>query len=109
MVAFPNCKINIGLRITGKRTDGFHDIETIFYPIPLKDVIEIIPVNGTASTFSQTGLAIPDNGDKDLCVQAYELLKADHPEPRLTFTCISRFPLVPVWVAAQLMPLLCLS
>jgi 4-diphosphocytidyl-2-C-methyl-D-erythritol kinase len=48
MVFFPNCKINLGLRILRKRGDGFHDLETVFYPLPLKDVLEIVPIAPTA-------------------------------------------------------------
>ncbi|MEJ7589114.1 MAG: hypothetical protein WKI04_16275 [Ferruginibacter sp.] len=46
MIVFPNCKINLGLNITSKRVDGYHNIETVFYPGPLKDALEIIPVPG---------------------------------------------------------------
>ena len=43
MISFPNSKINIGLNVVSKRSDGFHDIETIFYPIQICDVLEIVP------------------------------------------------------------------
>jgi 4-diphosphocytidyl-2-C-methyl-D-erythritol kinase len=43
MIAFPNAKINLGLNVVSKRTDGFHNLETIFYPLPLHDVLEIVP------------------------------------------------------------------
>ena len=43
MLVFPYCKINLGLSVVEKRSDGFHNIETVFYPIPLYDVLEIIP------------------------------------------------------------------
>ena len=61
MIAFPNCKINLGLRIINKRQDGYHNIETIFYPVPLKDAFEIIvceaavPVNFSSSGFMIDG------------------------------------------------------
>lgn len=78
MVTFPNCKINLGLHITAKRTDGFHDLETIFYPVPLKDILEV--VTATDLQFSSTGLDIPGNSETNLCLKAYHLLKQDFPD-----------------------------
>ncbi len=77
MVAFPNCKINLGLRVTGKRPDGFHNIETIFYPLPLKDALEIIKAN--AFELNLSGISIPGDTSTNLCRKAYELIKADFP------------------------------
>ena len=55
MISFPNCKINLGLHIVNKRADGFHNLETIFYPIPLNDAVEIITSSSTnAVTYSTT-------------------------------------------------------
>lgn len=78
MVTFPNAKINIGLQVTGKRADGFHNIETIFYPIPLKDALEIIPSStDDPITFSTSGNSILGSPDDNLCLKAYQLLKKD--------------------------------
>ncbi|MCP9749849.1 4-(cytidine 5'-diphospho)-2-C-methyl-D-erythritol kinase [Ferruginibacter sp. HRS2-29] len=81
MVVFPNCKINIGLQVTGKREDGFHDLETVFYPLAIKDALEIVPATGTSSPVSYTssGNEIDGNIDDNLCVRAYYLLKKDFP------------------------------
>jgi len=78
MVIFPNCKINLGLHITGKRPDGFHELETVFYPVPLKDILEV--VTSTSLEFQSTGLAIPGNPESNLCLKAYQLLKEDFPQ-----------------------------
>ena len=78
MVRFPGCKINLGLRVLAKRTDGFHDIETIFYPIKWNDVVEIIPSTST-SKFSTSGIEIDGNSSSNLCLKAYNLLKQDFP------------------------------
>ena len=81
MVVFPNCKINLGLQILAKRKDGFHNIETVFYPIQLKDALEIIPLDNKEQViFTSSGY--PINGDiKDnLCLRAYYLLKKDFPQ-----------------------------
>jgi 4-diphosphocytidyl-2-C-methyl-D-erythritol kinase len=81
MVSFPNCKINIGLQVMGKRADGYHDLETIFYPIAIKDVLEIIDAPQKEDvSFSVSGLSIEGNVEDNLCVKAYRLLKKDFPQ-----------------------------
>jgi 4-diphosphocytidyl-2-C-methyl-D-erythritol kinase len=77
MITFPNCKINLGLNIIRKRSDNFHDLETVFLPIPFTDVLEVIQTSDSFE-FTQTGLSI-DNNDNNLCVKAYHLIKKDHP------------------------------
>jgi 4-diphosphocytidyl-2-C-methyl-D-erythritol kinase len=77
MVIFPSCKINLGLNIVSRRIDGYHDLETVFYPIPLKDAIEVI--EKPAFQFSTSGLTIEGDTDNNLCVKAYQLLKKDFP------------------------------
>jgi 4-diphosphocytidyl-2-C-methyl-D-erythritol kinase len=80
MVSFPNCKINLGLHITGKREDGFHNLETVFYPVPFRDALELIPSTNTEIEFTATGLAVDGNAADNLCVKVYHLLKQDFPE-----------------------------
>ena len=81
MVTFPNCKINIGLHITGKRTDGYHNLETVFYPLPLYDCLEIItlPNNETEPALTTSGLSIKGDAKDNICMKAWHLLKYDHP------------------------------
>jgi 4-diphosphocytidyl-2-C-methyl-D-erythritol kinase len=76
MIAFPNAKINIGLNITEKRNDGFHNLETIFYPVKWSDVLEIIP-SSVQTSFQSTGIDIPGDEQGNLCLKAYHLLNAD--------------------------------
>ncbi len=71
MVVFPPCKINLGLHILEKRPDGFHSIETCFYPAPWCDALEIIP--SSSSSFSLSGVAI--DTDDNLCLRAIRLLR----------------------------------
>lgn len=78
MIVFPNCKINLGLHILGKREDGFHDLETVFYPLPVRDALEVI--TAPVTEFSQSGIAIPGDAPDNLCLRAYQLLKADFPD-----------------------------
>jgi 4-diphosphocytidyl-2-C-methyl-D-erythritol kinase len=79
MLAFPNIKINLGLYITEKRNDGYHNLLTCFYPVPWHDVLEIVPQK--EFEFVQTGLKVPGNSLDNLCVKAYELLKREHGLP----------------------------
>ena len=76
MITFPNCKINLGLNITGKREDGYHNLETVFFPLPFTDVLEILPSD--SFEFAVTGLSI--STDDNLCIKAYNLLKKDFPD-----------------------------
>jgi 4-diphosphocytidyl-2-C-methyl-D-erythritol kinase len=82
LILFPNCKINLGLHILKKREDGFHDLETIFYPIPLLDGLEIIqhPAPVTSIEFSSSGLIVEGDPSDNICVKAYLLLKKDFPQ-----------------------------
>ncbi|MFM7858375.1 MAG: 4-(cytidine 5'-diphospho)-2-C-methyl-D-erythritol kinase [Flammeovirgaceae bacterium] len=79
MVSFPPCKINLGLHVLAKRTDGYHDIETCFFPVPWTDVLEIIP--STEFQFSSTGIVIPGKEQENLCIRAYKLLQDAHALP----------------------------
>lgn len=79
MIVFPNSKINLGLRILRKRNDGFHDIETIFYPLPFCDVLEIIKADDELVTLTSSGLKMDTGAQDNLCTRAYELLKKDYP------------------------------
>ena len=80
MISFPNCKINLGLHIVNKRADGFHNLETIFYPIPLNDAVEIITSSSTNEvTYTSSGNTIDGAADDNLCIKAYHLLKKDFP------------------------------
>lgn len=83
MVVFPNCKINIGLNILDKRPDGFHNLETVFYPIPLKDALEVIYTKEDQSQqiiFTQSGISIDAKEEDNLCIKAWHLLKKDFPQ-----------------------------
>ena len=80
MISFPNCKINLGLHILEKRTDGFHDLETVFYPVPLEDALEIIHSPDGNNQFTTSGLQIDGDKGSNICIKAFELLKKDFPQ-----------------------------
>ncbi|MDR3061903.1 MAG: 4-(cytidine 5'-diphospho)-2-C-methyl-D-erythritol kinase [Dysgonamonadaceae bacterium] len=75
MICFPNAKINLGLNIVSGREDGYHNIETVFYPIELKDSLEIVPAKEKKGTFVQSGIPIDGDPRKNLVIKAYQLLK----------------------------------
>lgn len=75
MINFPNAKINLGLYITSKRKDGYHNLETCMVSVPLYDALEMIPAK--KMIFECTGLPIPGNSKDNLILKAYQLLKKD--------------------------------
>ncbi len=78
MIQFPNCKINLGLSILAKRADGYHELETVFYPIALNDSLEILPSD--TLSLNQSGIAVPGDPAQNLCLKAFHLLKRDFPQ-----------------------------
>jgi 4-diphosphocytidyl-2-C-methyl-D-erythritol kinase len=80
MICFPNAKINIGLNIIEKREDGFHNIESVMYPLKgiVCDALEIVQVKDFGLQIS--GLKIQGNENENLCVKAYNLIKKDYPQ-----------------------------
>ncbi|KAA5546710.1 4-(cytidine 5'-diphospho)-2-C-methyl-D-erythritol kinase [Adhaeribacter rhizoryzae] len=79
MILFPNAKINIGLNIVSKRPDGFRNLESCFYPVQWCDALEILPAE--TMQFSLSGIPVPGAAETNLCLKAYELLKADYDLP----------------------------
>ena len=75
MIVFPNAKINIGLNIINKRADGYHNLETVFYPVMIHDVLEIVEAQELA--FTSSGLPIPGAPENNICLKAYKLLSQD--------------------------------
>jgi 4-diphosphocytidyl-2-C-methyl-D-erythritol kinase len=78
VILFPNCKINLGLYIAGKRPDGFHNLQTGFYPVALHDVLEIIETPHAPTTLFSSGIESGD-GRSNSCMKAYQLLKKAFP------------------------------
>lgn len=78
MLCFPNAKINIGLSITEKRPDGYHNLETVFYPVSIRDALEIIP-SASASNIYLSGLEVSGDSNNNLVWKAFELLQQDFP------------------------------
>ena len=77
MVLFPNAKVNLGLNIVGKRADGYHNLETVFYPVNLQDALEVI--ESAEDGFHLSGLPVGGNPADNLCLKAYATLKNDFP------------------------------
>ena len=89
MLTFPNAKINLGLNVVEKRPDGYHNLETVFYPVPITDALEVFPMDKDfPSAFDcdlkVTNISIDGDEQKNLVVKAYNLLKQDFPTlPRI--------------------------
>lgn len=82
MIVFPNCKINLGLHILRKRGDGYHDLQTVFYPVPLQDALEVVrhPSPAADIAYSGSGLVVQGKTSDNSCVKAYQLIKQDFPD-----------------------------
>ncbi|MEQ8713220.1 MAG: 4-(cytidine 5'-diphospho)-2-C-methyl-D-erythritol kinase [Cyclobacteriaceae bacterium] len=91
MITFPNIKINLGLRITSKREDGYHNIESCFCPIPWCDALEI--TDADQFSFESSGLPIPGESSSNLVVKAYEQLKKDFDLPPVKVHLLKSIPM----------------
>ena len=89
MITFPIAKINLGLNVVEKRLDGYHNLQTVFYPVPIMDALEIAPMSeGFPSDvdcdLKVTNIHIEGDEQRNLVVRAYQLLKQDFPTlPRI--------------------------
>lgn len=90
MILFPNAKINLGLYITSRRSDGFHNLETVFYPVPIYDVLEILP----ADRFSLHiyGNSIAGNPADNLCTKAWKMLHEFAQIPAVALHLLKHIP-----------------
>lgn len=79
MIAFANAKLNIGLQVINRREDGYHNLETVFYPLKLYDIVEVVEAPDMG--FFPSGLAIPGDGADNLCLRAYRRLAEDFDLP----------------------------
>ncbi len=82
MIQFPDCKINLGLSIIEKRNDGYHELETLFYPVPLQDMVEVCIAKNTNEPvlFTHSGIPVLGKTENNLCIKAFQLLKNKFPQ-----------------------------
>lgn len=90
MITFPNAKLNLGLNIVSKRPDGYHNIETIFYPIPVNDALEITPAESTS--FHQSGIPINTPAEKNIVMKALRKLEEQYAVPPLQIHLLKKIP-----------------
>ena len=95
MICFPNAKINLGLNITEKRADGFHNIETIFYPIGWNDALEIIENKSSTQEFNLqlSGLTISGNLEDNILYKAYQIIKQTKTLPHIDVYLYKALPM----------------
>lgn len=94
MITFPNAKINLGLNIVEKRPDGYHNLETIFYPISIEDVLEISELKDSDKEFELhiSGRKIESKDEDNLVVKAYKLIKKDYDLPPIAIYLYKNIP-----------------
>ena len=92
MITFPNAKINLGLNIVERRPDGYHNIETVFYPIGLNDVLEIVPARGNESTLTTYGNPVDCPVEKNLVMRALRLLQQHYNVPEVDIYLYKHIP-----------------
>jgi len=90
MLTFANAKINLGLNLTEKRADGYHNLETIFYPIKLNDVVEIIDADETNCVIK--GIDIPGDAEDNICLKAFKTLQKDFDLPHQQIILLKNIP-----------------
>ena len=88
MINFPIAKINLGLNVVSKREDGYHNLETVFYPVPIKDALEVLPMHegfpsDVRCDLKVTNLFIDGDEQKNLVVKAYNMIAQDYDLPRV--------------------------
>ncbi len=93
MILYPNAKINIGLNVLNKRPDGFHNISSVFYPIELTDILELMPSPNAHFEFSLTGIPIDGKNDDNLCVRVYHFFREKYQIPELTIHLHKNIPI----------------
>lgn len=92
MLTFPNAKINLGLNIVDKRLDGFHNIETVFYPINIKDALEFVVSDSSKTEMTMSNIKVDGDINSNLVMKAYMLLKKDFELPNLSIHLQKNIP-----------------
>ena len=93
MIVFPNIKVNLGLNINEKRADGYHNLQTVFFPVPWTDIIEAVRSDNQGLNFHSSGIPIPGDNNKNLVIRAFELLSKRHTLPGLTMHLHKNLPM----------------
>lgn len=81
MIVFPGSKINLGLRVISRRDDGYHDIETVFCPVDLTDILEVVVSPGPRDEMTVTGISLPGKPEDNLCRKALDTLRSIYTLP----------------------------
>lgn len=97
MIFYPNAKINIGLNVVEKRPDGYHNLETVFYPIPLQDAIELNTVESSENSediykLKVSGNLLDGTPDDNLVIKAYQMLRQNYDIPNCSFNLFKHIP-----------------
>lgn len=92
MIVYPNAKINVGLNIVARRPDGYHDLETVFYPVALRDTLSIETSTAGTTTLSLDGIPVAGNVEDNLVMRAYRLLEKEFSLPPVRMALSKHIP-----------------
>jgi 4-diphosphocytidyl-2-C-methyl-D-erythritol kinase len=93
MICFPNAKINLGLNIVSRRNDGYHNLETIFYPVPVKDALEItVKKEQDTDTFIEAGIKVDSSPESNLAMKALKLMRENYDFPFVEVHLLKKIP-----------------
>ena len=93
MITFPNAKINLGLNIVSKRPDGYHNLETVFYPLAIKDALEVIVKDGQGrDTFFESGIKVDASPETNLVMRALSLMRKHYDFPFVEVYLLKKIP-----------------
>ncbi|MBC7615938.1 MAG: 4-(cytidine 5'-diphospho)-2-C-methyl-D-erythritol kinase [Pedobacter sp.] len=90
MLTFANAKINLGLNLIEKRSDGYHNLETVFYPIQITDALELVDANETSCVIK--GIEIPGKDEENICLKAFKRLQIDFNLPNQQIVLLKNIP-----------------
>lgn len=95
MIVYPNAKINLGLNVVERRADGYHNLESVFFPVGIRDMLEIVELPDGEGDYEwrSEGLVVDCNPESNICVSAFRLLQKEFTLPRIGMCLYKNIPM----------------